>query len=135
VQSTADTVQVLQLLARYAFALDTHDPESEADCYTADGTHVSPVQNTTGREALIEAAKKRIAAMKPDFHARHNVINPLVTLDGNHGTVRAYFLGTHHQDGQVVVYNTGEYLIKLRKEGGQWKLAERGIELDQAVGH
>jgi ketosteroid isomerase-like protein len=132
VQNTDDVVEVLQLLARYAFALDSHDPEGEAACYTRDGTHVSPVQNTTGHAALIEAAKKRIAGMDPSSRGRHMVINPQVTLDGDNGTVRTYYMGVANKDGKVVVHNTGEYHIKVRKEDGQWKLQERAVALDAA---
>jgi len=139
VQNVADYLEVMQLIARYARALDTHDAEAEANCFIRDGVHVARTKDgaqvvaaVQGREALKAAAQKRAASAKPDARGRHNIINPLIELDGDRGVVQAYYLGTTNRESGVTVNTTGEYRITLRKEDGKWKFAERASILDFA---
>jgi hypothetical protein len=138
-KNVADYLEVQQLIARYAYALDHRDADAEANCFTREGVHSSPFGAVRGREAIKQAGEKRIASASPTARSRHQIINPWIELDGDRGIVRAYYVGTAvYEDPGVaptatygaVRVHTGEYRIEVAKENGEWRFAEREAILD-----
>jgi ketosteroid isomerase-like protein len=127
--SGQDEFKVLQLLSRYAFAIDTKDPDTVASLFTEDGAFVSPIDGTArGRVEIREliARKRDRLRATPGAFKRHYVTHPLVELDGDRGTFQAGMLETQAEHGSVKVILTGHYKGVIVKElDGQWRFAER----------
>jgi uncharacterized protein (TIGR02246 family) len=127
--TNSDQFEVMQLLSRYAFAIDTKDPDEVASLFTLDGTFVSPIDGTThGREAirqLIATKRERIRAT-PGALRRHYLTHPVIVLNGDRGTFRAGMLERKAERGAVEVILTGHYRgVIVRDVDGQWRFAER----------
>lgn len=127
-QKLADHVEVTQLLARYAFALDGFDSEGVADCFARDGAWISPSGAAHGRDAIRELMSRRTP--KPGECRRHYLLNPLITLEGDRGKLRAYLQVTVMRDGAVQLILTGEYRAEVVNEDGQWKFSRREAVTD-----
>jgi uncharacterized protein (TIGR02246 family) len=127
--TASDEFEVMQLLSRYAFAIDTKDPDGVASLFTEDGAFVSPIDGTArGRPAirdLIAKKRERIRAT-PEVFRRHYITHPLVLLDGDRGTFQAGMLETMTERGSVKVVLTGHYEgVILKGSDGQWRFLER----------
>ena len=68
--TTADTLEILDLIARYNHAIDSDDGEAYADTYTDDGVFQYPRGSARGRRELAELA--------PRDHHQHAGRAPLV---------------------------------------------------------
>ena len=129
VSATTDRLDILDLLHRYAMAVDERDGNAVADCFTENGLFASSLTGSTqGRDAIRQlfTAKRE----RPADSRRHFVANPVISLQGNRATFRAYFLATRIRDGRVEVALTGQYRGVAVKEGDQWRLAERHMSAD-----
>lgn len=127
--SASDQFEVVQLLSRYAFAIDVKDPDGVANLFTEDGAFVSPIDGTArGRpaiRAMIATKRERIRA-NPGVFRRHYVTHPVVLIDGDRGTFQAGMLETMTERGAVKVVLTGHYEgVVVRDADGQWRFAER----------
>jgi hypothetical protein len=90
----ADHVEIVQLLSRYAVALDTLDLDLLDAVFTADAQLVM----SKGRPMDRAAYKAMCAAVLPELDAtQHLVTNPLVDVaaDGRTATCRSYYQAQH----------------------------------------
>ena len=130
--TVADRLEILELLGRYAHAIDSGDGEAYADCFTDDGVielrraglHVQ------GREALIEFARGDHARSGA---ARHMTNSPIIEGDGDAATMRVYLLRLYQdrsRDGERGIGPVGLYHDTLRRIGGRWRFAYREVFVD-----
>jgi hypothetical protein len=126
--SAEDELAVIRLIGRYAFGIDTADPDIVADLFTDHGLFVSPVDGRVrGREQirrLISDKRERRAAAGKVFR-RHFITNPVVELDGDQGDVHASVLVVRLDSGGMQVDYMGHYRCRVSKEDCCWKFAER----------
>ena len=119
-----DYVQIRQLVARYAFALDTGGNKGYdfADLFTADGEFVDP--NAKGREQL--AALARGGAMGP-LNTTHYAMNLVIEPTADGATGRQYVTEFNFDDNVPALGKrtqwevVGEKRGDLLKDGGQYK--------------
>jgi len=80
-----DRDEILQLLYRYNHTIDAGDAEGWADTWTDEGVFDAGGSVLHGRAELVGFAAG-VSGM------RHVVLNPLVDVDGDAATVRAYLV-------------------------------------------
>jgi hypothetical protein len=119
-----DYVQIRQLVARYAYALDTggNNGYDFADLFTPDGAFVDP--NAKGREQLAALARgDRMGPLNTTHYAMNLVIEP--TADGAIG--RQYVTEFNFDDNVPPLGKRTQWEVvgdkrgDLLKDGGQYK--------------
>src|SRR5664279_3100375 len=84
-----DRLAIQDLLARYAWALDTGDDAAYAQLFTEDGVFVERGQAFTGRAVLAEHVRELVAVMRPG-NRHHNTQLLFESGDGNRCVIRSY---------------------------------------------
>ncbi len=140
-----DRAAIQDLQARYLFALDWGDANTYASTFTPDG-----VLDYAGG---IEKGRKQIHDSIEQFHqnmlkagaasgvrpatTRHNILNMVIKVDGNHATGRAYWVEFNDNDpdrkAQLGAY--GHYEDTLEKIDGKWYFSSRKIYNEQLPDH
>jgi len=131
--SLADRLAIQELMARYAWALDTGDPDALAACFTEDGVAIEDVFEEPdvweGREGV-----RRMGAHyrdAPGFPGRqHPVAHVLIEGDAERATSKAMAWVTEcHDEPPYVLRFCGYYEDVLEKRDGAWLFASRTIRL------
>lgn len=123
---TDDTIQILQLYARYNTAIDTGDGEGFGGCFVPDGLFDSGISVVEGQRAIGEFATQTHSAM-PGM--RHNATNIVVDGDGTSATGSAFLIG-YLVDGGYKAIVTGRYTDELEKTKEGWRFSKRVFRAD-----
>jgi uncharacterized protein (TIGR02246 family) len=120
---------------RWALAYDENDPDTMADCFTADavltlriadGDLVGPFD---GREAIMGLMKNSLDSQTDQ--RRHVTTNIIIRHeDGQSAVTESYLTILAVEDGVLRALSSGKYQDELRNEDGQWRLSKRHIALD-----
>lgn len=126
---------IADLLARYAWAYDTHDWDALAACFTPDaslslrvagGDLAGPFR---GHAEIMRLMRDSAAAQ--DDRRRHVCTNLVVDPSGpGTATARSYLTLISVKDGRLEVLATGTYTDEVVQAGESWRLRTRHIELD-----
>ena len=126
---------VQQALARYAYALDQHDPASLAAVLTDDATWTFTVAGAagpgpfTGRAAILDFV--RAATETATDQRRHHLTNIVFSgADADTVTANAYLMLTSDAGGSPSVIATGFYSFSLERSGTQWQIARLLLDMD-----
>jgi hypothetical protein len=136
--SVEDRIGIQDLLARYAWALDTGDVESLVACFTTDAVVLEEVFEDADRWEGHDAIR-RLAAhyhSSPGFPGRqHYVGQSLVSGNSQSCFVKSFaFVTECHGEPPYTLRFAGFYEDKLEKYNGAWLFRERVIRLwDGAV--
>lgn len=129
----ADRLDIHELLARYAWALDTGDLDGLVACFTPDAVVVEEVfedpDRWEGHEGIRRLAQHYSSA--PGFPGRQHHISQ-VLIDGDESTakVRAFtFVTECRGEPPFLLRFAGYYEDKVAKRQGQWLFTERVIRL------
>jgi ketosteroid isomerase-like protein len=131
--SVEDRVAIQDLIARYAWALDTGDIDSLVACFTADAVVIEEVfedpDRWEGHEGIRALAEHYAAS--PGFPGRqHHVSQSIVEGSGECCSVRSFALVTECRgEPPYTLRFTGYYDDQLVKVGGEWLFKERTIRL------
>jgi hypothetical protein len=140
--SADDYIQIYQLYARAAWAMDFGDEDGYADCFTEDGLMESTAHSSRGRQALkdliSEVAGVNRGVFPPDgwdqpkdwIGYRHEMTNIVVEGDGDTATSKCY-VGNINKGPTPSQIRTAYYYDQLVKVDGQWKIKERRPVLDR----
>lgn len=126
-----DQFAVQQVIARYAWALDTGDVEGFVACFCSDGTLVwdafEEPHSWRGADALRHFARF-FAALPSSAGRQHHVSNIVITPGAEGLCAKSYCLVALRQgDGPHALHVMGWYEDRFRQEHGEWRLAERVI--------
>jgi hypothetical protein len=129
--SAGDRLEIHELLARYAWSLDTGDEQGFVDCFTSDAELVWDVFDEPGRW-LGGAALRRFAAYfrsRPESAGRqHHVTNIVLAATPEAVQAISYVLvALRAEEGPHRLNVMGYYEDVLRQEGGRWHIARRVI--------
>lgn len=127
-QLLVDQQAIIQLLNRYAFALDDRDWSALRSCFTPDAIYTfSHGLRVEGFEA-IEGVCRR--ALEPLDLSQHIVAGHLVELDGDEATARCYLHAQHVRrgipDGETYIV-AGKYTDTLVRADDGWRIRQRDL--------
>jgi len=120
--TTEDRLDILDLLARYNYAIDDGDGDAWAASFTQDGVFTSPSGIFAGREAL------RKFANEYQRGGLHVTSNHIITGDGNDAKMRCYLqLVTAPRGEKPEIRFCGRYADVLVKTGAGWRFKTRTV--------
>jgi len=124
--SAEDRFAIQDLLARYAWALDTGDHEAYASLFTDDGVFVERGEVFRGRRVLAEHVRELVGHMAP-ANRHHNTQILFEEGDAMHCRLRCYSTHIYQPEAGApgVVRLQGYYRDVCVKQAGVWYFAER----------
>ena len=126
--TAADYVEIQQLVARYAYAVDTHadDGYAYADLFASDGVF-GGASTTTGRDALAKLARSTHAERAGPSYTRHYLTNIVIypTPEGARG--RQYLVAIDVSEGGKAssVVHGGRYEDAYVRTPDGWRFKSR----------
>ena len=121
-----EKIAIQELFARYAHAIDELDPEAWVQCFTPDGVFQVGPRAMRGHAALRGYAEVHVR----EIRCRHMIGNFLYEIKGNEATGRSSALATLATSNGYRIFAQGGYVDRLVKEGGQWRIAYRRVDID-----
>jgi uncharacterized protein (TIGR02246 family) len=130
--SAEDKIEVMNLIADYAFRLDTADLDGYVDNFAPDGVFDGGAGRFEGREAIRAYVGKLLENRSPGSAStmRHVMGIPRIHGDGESCRAQTYVMipgGT--EDGQIRIVMTGTYTDDIVKVDGRWRFAVRHIRM------
>lgn len=126
-----DQLAIRDVIARYAWALDTGDVDGFVACFCPDGALVWDVFATPDRWEGHEALRHFASFFRdqPSSAGRqHHVSNIVIAPSGDGARARSYAAVALRQgDGPHLLSVMGYYEDQFRRDNGEWRLAERVI--------
>ena len=127
--SADDRLDIMDLIARYAYTLDQGDLDGYVNNFAPDGVLF---ENHRGREAIREYVAMLMqqgrAGPLPngDVAYRHFVGSPVIDGAGDHATVHSYLLWVN-MGSAPPVSAAAEYTDQVVKLDGRWYFASRTL--------
>ena len=132
-----DRAEIADLMARYLFAMDYHDADAYAECFTEDGVLDYAMGTLVGREAIRAEARvfaAKIGEIFKDWQGnpaklRHLVHQKAIHVDGD----RAWHTGLWWEmtnggpEGRPATPSFGTYEDELARVDGRWLFKRRKI--------
>lgn len=129
--SSSDRLEIHELVARYAWSLDTGDEDAFVACFCGNGELVWDVFETEGRWRGAAALRRFIGyfRQRPESAGRqHHVSNLVVTPADAGARARSYVaVALRRAEGPHALNVMGHYEDELERENGQWRFARRYI--------
>jgi hypothetical protein len=128
-------LEVLELLARAAYALDERDLPLLESCFTPDALMVVDIAGGNGparfdgRERIMGLMRDSMAAQQDK--RRHVTTNTIFLAEqGGEIALVSNLTLTAVEKGAIRLVTSGLYRDRVRQQAGRWMLAERRIDLD-----
>lgn len=133
-----DIEAIKQLKARYCeICDDDHNPDRIASVFAPDGIWESQDYGTAQGHAAIQELFRGF--QKLICFSQHNVMNPIIEVDGNRATGRWYFFGpfTFTENGQPpeARWTALRYEDDYVKIDGEWKYQHLRVHLRMHAPH
>lgn len=135
-QQSADAMEILNLLGRYTYALDTANPDAYAGVYTQDGSFKAGKMVEAGRDHLrqyvVDLRKRWGLPDDGKVHwgrTRHLFSNFHVEVDGDTAKGGTYWqtLIADPKSGSWKVLATGTSMETYAKVNGSWYIKTREV--------
>jgi uncharacterized protein (TIGR02246 family) len=129
--SAEDRLDILELLARYAWAYDCGDAEAYADTFTEDGLFEGTFgEQVVGRTAIRDYVQTLMAPRGADMVQHHND-HVWIEGEGDRCTVYCYWMQVQQKAGEKTcsVRNIGYYVSECVKIDDIWYFKKRSIPL------
>jgi len=132
-----DRAEIRDLMGRYLFAMDWHDADAYAECFTEDGVLDYAMATLTGREAIREGARKFREAIGTIFKRedgtpallRHVLDQLVIRVEGDRAWTTAFWweMTDGGPGGTPAIQSFGTYEDELVREDGRWLFSRRTI--------
>ena len=133
----SDRAEIEDLMARYLFAMDYHDADTYAGCFTEDGELDWAMGVAKGREAIRAEAlgfKERIGEIFKDSQGapaklRHVVAHKAIRVDGDRAWNTGFWFEMTNggPGGSIALPSFGVYEDDLVRVDGRWLFKRRKI--------
>jgi len=131
VLDAVDRIEIQELLARYAWSLDTGDEDAFVNCFCGNGELIWDVFETEGRWRGAAALRRFIGYFRerPESAGRqHHVSNVIVEPMQGGARARSYVaVAMRSGNGPHVLNVMGHYEDELQREAGRWRFSRRYI--------
>ncbi len=128
-----DRLDVHDMIARYAWALDVGDEAGYLDCFLPDATmEHHPPGKVQGREAIRGLVHFLWYEHPNDYLGRqHRMSQVLMTREGEDVRIKAFWsILQHFADQRNEVFGLGTWdALARRCEDGQWRLAHLFVDI------
>ena len=146
---------ILEVLARYARAVDARDAAAVADVFAEHGREIlrhdgvetaTVVLELVGRDEIAAAVRDVVGPLPPRVATHHTTHDHIVRVDGDTATIDAQFMvhearGAVRPDdgwpahasggqGEIVVAEIGHYRMTLTRIDGTWRIVVNDVTLD-----
>jgi hypothetical protein len=128
--SAADQVEILNLYARYAFALDFGDGEALAATFSPDGALDAPGLHVAGSDMAPFAEQALEAVKGRGRHLTSNVWMEATDTGARGGGYLIHVMVADDDNPETTLNTTGIYEDTLVKEDGRWVFAHRNFVAD-----
>ncbi|HKN00146.1 MAG TPA: nuclear transport factor 2 family protein [Candidatus Binataceae bacterium] len=128
--SVEDRLDIHDLYARYASAIDNAEYDDWLACFTEDGVFES---SRFGKHSGQEGLRKFTRIYRDSLggaQVLHVITNVHFKIEAEAGMGSCYLVYYHCKDGRVQQAAAGRYKDTLRKVNGQWHFASRKVSLD-----
>jgi hypothetical protein len=121
-----DRLEIMDLLARYAYAMDGTDPQAFLACFIADAEMDIGYRTVKGEAEMREFAD--YFAAKPGRPWYHHITTISIEGDADQARSRSYMLMTD-LDGEGRTRHAGccNYLDEFVKQNGRWLFAKHTV--------
>ncbi|MBO0748813.1 MAG: nuclear transport factor 2 family protein [Porphyrobacter sp.] len=133
----SDRAEIEDLMARYLFAMDYHDADTYAECFTEDGELDWAMGVARGREAIraeARAFKAKIGEVFTDsggqtVKLRHAVNHKAIRVEGDRAWNTGFWweMTNNGPDGSIALPSFGVYEDELARVDGRWLFKRRKI--------
>lgn len=125
-----DRLDIHELYARYAVAIDNHEADDWVACFTSDGSFESGrFGKHVGRDGLARFTKLYRESLG-GASVLHIITNVYFKIEGEAGTGTCCLTYYHCKEGKIQQEAVGRYMDTLRKVDGRWFFASRKVTLD-----
>jgi 3-phenylpropionate/cinnamic acid dioxygenase small subunit len=131
-----DRLDVVDVLYRYASALDRRDWSLLRTCFVDDVVGRYSARGEVRGYGALEAMCRR--ALEPLDASQHLIGNPVVSVDGDVATASCYLQAQHVRLGEPggETYTIGgSYHDELRRTPSGWRITTRRLEYTWATGN
>src|SRR5512140_2159550 len=138
VQELADRVEIEQLMARYARALDAHDADQIRALYAP--TFIADYESVSGipaRPVSSAAFARMVAAGLGPLQTQHLIGSTLITVRGDDASGSFYALVHHWKRGpagEEAYVQWGGYDVEFRRLDGGWRIVRQRQTLTRTLG-
>ena len=125
VQWLLDRAEIHDLMMQYALGVDLRDYERIRNCFASSFRASYGAREFTNGDDLIEF----ISGVEHFPSTTHFLGTQLIDVDGDDAWMQTYSLITHRPDEEDPSTDwvaAGEYIDRLVREDGRWRIAERG---------
>jgi 3-phenylpropionate/cinnamic acid dioxygenase small subunit len=136
VRAVLDEREIVQLMHRYAHAMDYGDEAAWVEVFTPDAVF-DVVESVGGRrihreEGHGDLARYVAAYPKPPAFRKHVIVDPVVELEGDEARVESYWilLQREQADGRPVLAAFGRSHDRVVRLDGRWRIAQRYAEVE-----
>jgi hypothetical protein len=129
--SALDQLEIRDVIARYAWALDTGDVVGFVACFCRDGVLLWDAFETPERWAGADALRhfaEFFCSLPSSAGRQHHVTNTVIVATGEGAHAKSYAaVAVRQGQGPHLLHVMGYYEDSFRQEDGRWLLAERVI--------
>jgi hypothetical protein len=127
IQTLADRAEITDLFVNVGRCLDEHRFDDLHALFTEDVVGTTPGGTQTGRDALVDQARRN----HEDYdRLTHQFASVLVEVDGDAASIRAYVTGSfgHEADPRPERVLIGLYRNKAVRTADGWRISELSVE-------
>jgi ketosteroid isomerase-like protein len=125
--SQQDKLDILDVEARFDWAIDTANIKEWVSHFTEDGVFDASYGKASGSKELTAMMEKLESGFSKG--KRHVTANHVIEGDGSGATVRGYLIVFEREKSPSVVA-TGIYTNTYVKDRGRWKVRHRKLDID-----
>jgi SnoaL-like domain len=117
----SDYDQIQEMMATYAYSIDTRNYPGLRECFTPDASTVyaGHSNHLKGQDAIIEHMKRVLDSLDV---TQHMFTNFIIDIQGDSAKLTCDILAQHVRQGERYL-SGGKYKVDARRSAGKWLIA------------